>query len=296
MSTHTANLVVPEDARARRRAARAARSPRHWLLCAALAALAILMAFPVYWMVVSALTPGGQSQSSEFYLFPSDPTFSNFTEVFSQQPVWRWLGNSIFIATIGTALSVFVSLLAGYALAKFRFRGRGVLFAAFLVTIMIPIQVTLVPSFLIIARVGLVDTPWAVILPTLFDAVGIFIARQFMMSVPDALLEAARLDGAGEFRTFMKIVLPTSGPLIGVLVILGFMNRWNDFLWPLVALQGNENLTIPVALSTLTNNPAFTSPWGAVMAIATVTVLPLLIVFLAFQRQFVQGIASSGIK
>ncbi|MFL0390039.1 MULTISPECIES: carbohydrate ABC transporter permease [unclassified Curtobacterium] len=270
--------------------------PRRWLLVAVLTALAVIMVFPLYWMIVSALTPGGQSQSGSFYLFPADPSFDNYAQVFSTQPVWRWLGNSALITSLGTALSVGVSLMAGYALAKFRFRGRGLLYAAFLVTIMIPIQVTIVPSFLVVAKMGLVDSPWAVILPTVFDVVGIFIARQFMLGVPDALMEAARLDGAGEFQTFFRVVLPSCGPLVGVLVILGFMTRWNDFLWPLVVLQGNENLTVPVALSTLTNNPAFSSPWGAVMAIATVTVLPLLVVFLAFQRQFVQGIASTGIK
>lgn len=269
---------------------------RRWLLTAALTAVAMAVVFPLYWMVVSALTPGGQSQSSEFYLWPDAPTTENFTEVFAQQPVWHWLGNSFFIASVGTVLSVCVSLGAGYALAKYRFRGRGLLYAAFLVTIMIPIHVTLVPAFLVTARLGLVDSPWAVILPTLFDVVGIFIARQFMLGVPDALIEAARLDGAGELLTFFRVVLPTCWPLVGVLVILGFMNRWNDFLWPLVVLQGNESLTVPVGLSTLTNSPAFSSPWGAVMAVATVAVVPLLVVFLVFQRTFVQGIASTGIK
>ncbi|WP_229086663.1 carbohydrate ABC transporter permease [Curtobacterium sp. GD1] len=290
-------LSVAGSTRASRpTAARRKPRPGRWVLVAALTALAILMVFPLYWMVVSALTPGGQSQSGTFSLFPTRPTFENYTQVFSTQPVWRWLGNSALITSVGTALSVVVSLMAGYALAKFRFVGRGLLYSAFLVTIMIPIQVTLVPSFLVVAKIGLVDSPWAVILPTVFDVVGIFIARQFMLGVPDALMEAARLDGAGEFQTFFRVVLPTCGPLVGVLVILGFMTRWNDFLWPLVVLQGNENLTVPVALSTLTNNPAFSSPWGAVMAIATVTVLPLLVVFMAFQRQFVQGIASTGIK
>ncbi|MFC7374227.1 carbohydrate ABC transporter permease [Brachybacterium sp. GCM10030268] len=275
---------------------RSTRPRRHWLLFAALAILAALMVFPLYWMVVSALTPGGQSQSAEFYLWPDQPTLSNYTEVFSTQPVWRWIGNSLLISCVTTALSVVVSLGAGYALAKFRFTGKGILYAAFMVTIMIPIQVTLVPSFLVVARLGLVDSPWAVILPTAFDVVGIFIARQFMLGVPDALIEAARVDGAGEFRAFFSVVLPTSGPLVGVLVILAFMTRWNDFLWPMVVLQGNESFTVPVALSTLTNNPAFASPWGAVMAVATITVLPILAVFLVFQRQFVQGISSTGIK
>ncbi|WP_205855761.1 carbohydrate ABC transporter permease, partial [Phytoactinopolyspora endophytica] len=239
-ATHLGDHVrtAPRHGGGRRAARNGRRSKpnRRWLLFAVLTALAMLMIFPVYWMAVSALTPGGQSQSSSFYLFPSEPTLSNFDEVFSTQPVWNWLGNSMFIASVGTALSVCVSLLAGYALAKFRFRGRGVLYAAFLVTIMIPIQVTLVPAFLMVARAGLVDSPWAVILPTLFDVVGIFIARQFMLGVPDALLEAARIDGANELRIFTRVVLPTCGPLVGVLVILGFMNRWNDFLWPLVVL------------------------------------------------------------
>lgn len=270
--------------------------PRRWLLVAVLALLAILMVFPLYWMVVSALTPGGQSQSSEFYLWPKAPTMGNFTEVFTTQPVWRWIWNSLFISVITTAISVVVSLGAGYALAKYRFVGRGLVYAAFMVTIMIPIQVTIVPSFLVVAQIGLVDSPWAVILPTAFDVVGIFIARQFMLGVPDALVEAARVDGAGEFRAFFSVVLPTCGPLVGVLVILAFMARWNDFLWPMVVLQGAENLTVPVGLSTLTNNPAFASPWGAVMAVATVTVLPILVVFLVFQKQFVQGISSTGIK
>lgn len=289
--------VTARPAPASRPSARERRFSRcRWLLTAGLTAVAMLVVFPLYWMVVSALTPGGQSASSDFYLWPAAPTTANFAEVFAQQPVWRWLGNSFFVATVGTALSVCVSLGAGYALAKYRFRGRGLLYALFLVTIMIPIQVTLVPAFLVVARLGLVDSPWAVILPTLFDVVGIFIARQFLLGVPDALVEAARLDGAGELRTFFRVVLPSCWPLVGVLVILGFMNRWNDFLWPLVVLQGTESLTVPVGLSTLTNNPAFSSPWGAVMAVATVAVVPLLVVFLVFQRTFVQGIASTGIK
>lgn len=287
MSTDARNAPI--------RPSRPAVPPRRWLLVAGLALLAVFMVFPLYWMVVSALTPGGQSQSTEFYLWPDDPTLANFTEVFSTQPVWRWIGNSVLISVITTAISVVGSLGAGYALAKYRFVGRGVLYAAFVLTNMIPIQVTIVPSFLVVAKIGLVDSPWAVILPTAFDVVGIFIARQFMLGVPDALVEAARVDGAGEFRAFFSVVLPTCGPLVGVLVILAFMARWNDFLWPMVVLQGAENLTVPVGLSTLTNNPAFASPWGAVMAVATVTVLPILAVFLVVQKQFVQGISSTGI-
>jgi multiple sugar transport system permease protein len=267
----------------------AAMTPGRWAVWCLLVAGALVMAFPVYWILVTAVTPGGQSQSGEFSLWPSAPTLANFTEAFATQPVGRWILNSVLIAVIGTVITVVVALLAGYAFAKFSFRGRHWLFGAFLVTIVIPAQVTLVPSFL-------VDTIWAVVLPRAADAIAVFIARQFLLKIPDAMLEAARIDGAGEFTIFRKVVLPMSGPLIGVLVILGFMGKWNDFLWPLITLQGTENLTLPVALSSMQSSGIFENPWGPIMAIAFLSLLPLLIVFLAFQRTFVQGIASTGMK
>jgi multiple sugar transport system permease protein len=278
-------------------AARPARmTPGRWLVWALLVGGALVMAFPVYWILVTAVTPGGQSQSGEFYLWPSAPTFGNFAEAFASQPVGRWIVNSLVIAGIGTAITVVVALMAGYAFAKFSFRGRNLLFGAFLVTIVVPAQVTLVPSFLVVVDLRLVDTIWAVILPRAGDAIAIFIARQFMLKIPDALLEAARIDGAGELTIFRRIVLPMSGPLVGVLVILAFMGKWNDFLWPLVTLQGTENLTLPVALSSMQSSGIFDNPWGPIMAIAFLSLLPLLVVFLVFQRTFVQGIASTGLK
>jgi ABC-type glycerol-3-phosphate transport system permease component len=278
-------------------AARQARmTPGRWAVWALLVGGALVMAFPVYWILVTAVTPGGQSQSGEFYLWPAEPTLANFAEAFASQPVGRWIVNSLVIAGIGTAITVIVALMAGYAFAKFSFRGRNLLFGAFLVTIVVPAQVTLVPSFLVVVNLGLVDTIWAVILPRAGDAIAIFIARQFMLKIPDALLEAARIDGAGELTIFRRIVLPMSGPLVGVLVILAFMGKWNDFLWPLVTLQGTENLTLPVALSSMQSSGIFENPWGPIMAIAFLSLLPLLVVFLVFQRTFVQGIASTGLK
>ena len=196
-----------------------AMTPRRWAIWALLVIGALIMAFPVYWILVTALTPGGQSRSGEFYLWPTEPTLDNFTEAFAAQPVGQWIGNSLVIAAIGTAITVVVALLAGYAFAKFEFRGRNLLFGAFLVTIVIPAQVTLVPSFLVVVNLRLVDTIWAVILPRAADAIAIFIARQFMLKIPNALLEAARIDGAGELTIFLRVVLPLSGPLVGVLVI-----------------------------------------------------------------------------
>jgi ABC-type glycerol-3-phosphate transport system permease component len=286
-------LEAPAAAPAARRSRM---TPGRWVVWALLVGGALVMAFPVYWILVTALTPGGQSRSGEFYLWPSEPTLANFAEAFASQPVGRWIVNSIVIAGIGTAITVIVALMAGYAFAKFSFRGRGVLFGAFLVTIVVPAQVTLVPSFLVVVDLHLVDTIWAVILPRAGDAIAVFIARQFMLKIPDALLEAARIDGAGELAIFRRIVLPMSGPLVGVLVILAFMGKWNDFLWPLVTLQGTENLTLAVALSSMQSSGIFDNPWGPIMAIAFLSLLPLLVVFLVFQRTFVQGIASTGLK
>ena len=271
-------------------------TPGRWAVWALLVGGALIMAFPVYWILVTAVTPGGQSQSGQFYLWPDEPTLGNFAEAFDSQPVGQWIVNSLVIAGIGTAITVVVALMAGYAFAKFSFRGRNLLFGAFLVTIVVPAQVTLVPSFLVVVNLGLVDTIWSVILPRAGDAIAIFIARQFMLKIPDAMLEAARIDGAGELTIFRRIVLPMSGPLVGVLVILAFMGKWNDFLWPLITLQGTENLTLPVALSSMQSSGIFENPWGPIMAIAFLSLLPLLVVFLVFQRTFVQGIASTGLK
>jgi len=252
------------------------------------------MIFPVYWMFVTALSPASQAQKSTFYLWPSSLEWSNFVDVWHTQPVGSWFVNSIIIAVLGVVLTVAVSLLAGYAFAKYEFWGRDVLFVALLVTIMVPIQVIMVPEFVLVSKLGLVDSPWAVILPRSAEAIAVFMARQFMLGVPSELIEAARVDGAGEFRIFMRIVLPLSGPLIGVLVIISFVWRWNDFVWPLIALQGQENYTLPIGLSSM--NSLYQSPWESIMAVSLLSLIPTVIIFFLFQRQFVQGVASTGLK
>ena len=208
--------------------------------------------------------------------------------------VLQWFTNSLVIAVVGVAITVFVNLLAGYTFAKFRFPGRNVLFFAILGTLMIPIQVILVPEFLITASLGLLNSNWGVILPRAAEAFGIFMVRQFMVSIPDELLEAARLDGAGEFSIFLRVVLPLSRPVIAVLVIFTFMWRWNDFAWPLVVLTEQANYTLPLGLNLLRGegNPE----WGQVMALALVALGPMVAVFLLFQRYLIQGIASTGLK
>jgi multiple sugar transport system permease protein/alpha-1,4-digalacturonate transport system permease protein len=269
-------------------------TPGRWVVWAGLMIGGLVMLFPVYWVLVTAVSPGGLAQGTGFRLWPDRVDLGVFGRAFTDQPVARWLLNSAVIAVASVVLSVVVSLLAGYAFAKYRFRGRNLLFALMLVTIMVPIHVIMVPEFVIVSRLGLVNSPWAVVLPTAAQAVTIFMARQFLAGLPDELIEAARVDGAGELGIFMRVVLPLSGPLIAVLTILTFVWRWNDFVWPLVALQAPENYTISVGLAAL--NGTFSHPWDEMMAITLLSMVPVVAVFLAFQKRFVQGIAESGLK
>ena len=255
---------------------------------------ALLMAFPIYWIAATAVRTRAEVFVALPALLPLAPTWDNVLTAWRRLPVLDWMGNSLFIAGVGVVLTVFVNLLCGYTFAKFRFPGRQVLFFAILGSLMVPIQVILVPEFLITSWLGLLNTPWGVILPRAAEAFGIFMVRQFMVSIPDELIEAARLDGAGEFRIFWQVVLPLSRPIIAVLVIFTFMWRWNDFAWPLVVLTQQDQFTLPLGLNLLRSevNPE----WGQVMAIALMSLAPMLAIFLLFQRQLVQGIASTGLK
>lgn len=267
---------------------------RRWVAWVLLLLGGLVMMFPVYWVLVTAVSIGGLAQDNGFSLWPRHVDLGVFGRAVRDQPIWSWMANSVFIAVVSVVISVFISVLAGYAFSKYRFRGRNLLFALMLVTIMVPIQVIMVPAFVIISKLGLVDTPWAVILPSAAQAVSIFMARQYMQAIPDELIEAGRVDGAGELAIFVRVILPACGPLVAVLTILTFVWRWNDFVWPLVALQTPEKYTISVGLASL--NGAYSHPWDEIMAITLISMVPVLIVFFVFQKQFVQGIASSGIK
>ena len=259
-----------------------------------LVAGSVVMIFPIYWIFATAVRPHAEIFEAVARLVPSGVSWSNFHAVLTRYPVLTWVNNSVIIAVVAVVLTVFINLLCGYTFAKFRFPGRNMLFFAILGALMVPIQVILVPEFLIVSWLGLLNTHLGVILPRAAEAFGIFMVRQFMVSIPDELIEAARLDGAGEFAIFLRIVLPLSKPIIAVLVIFTFMWRWNDFAWPLVALTDRDMFTIPLGLNLLRGevNP----DWGNVMALALLSLMPMLVIFLAFQRYLVQGIASTGLK
>ena len=256
--------------------------------------VAIIMVFPLYWMVVVAFSPRGEVVESTLRFWPSTWTTENFERVFELYPVATWFGNSVVIGLIVTFLTVVVNLLAGYAFARLRFRGRNVLFFLTLATMMIPVQAIMVAQFRLVSDLGIYGSYWGVILPGAAAAFGIFLARQFFIGIPDEIIEAARIDGGGQIRIFLQVVLPLSKPLIAVLVLLTLMGSWNDFAWPLIALNDNQLFTLPIGLLYLQNQTA--PNYNATMALALISVIPMVVLFLSFQRYFVQGFTRSGIR
>lgn len=216
-----------------------------WLL---VAGGAVLTAFPLYWMLVTALSTDADLRAGDYGLFPRQIVWDGFARVFEQLPFFRWFVNSLVIAVVAVTLTVVINVVCGFAFAKLRFPGRRILFVLIVSTLIIPVQVLMVPQFEVVAELGWVDTYWGVIIPRSAEAFGIFFAYQFFKGVPDELIEAARLDGAGELTIVRRIVLPLSMPLIAVLVIFTFMWRWNEFAWPLIVLKDSDAYTLPVGL------------------------------------------------
>jgi len=265
--------------------------PVRFAVCLVVAAIFVL---PLYAMVVVSFTPRELVFDGGASLWPKRWTTENYRNVLDSFPVWRWFGNAVIVATLTTALSVAVNLAAGFALAKLRFRGRGVVFVIVLSTLMVPAQAVMIPQFELVARMGLIGFFWAVILPSASTALGVFLARQFFVSFPDELLDAARIDGCSTPSLLFRIVLPMAKPLIAVMTLLAFMTQWNDFLWPLITLRDPDLYTLPVALRFLQGQ--FDADYGGLMAMALLSCIPLLIVFVALQRFFVAGFARSGIR
>lgn len=258
--------------------------------------ITLVMVFPLLWMIITAFSPQGDLYSPGFRLWPRHVTLNNFTRPFHRFPVWTWFRNSTVITFAVTAITVASNLLAGYAFAKMHFRGRTVLFLVLLSTMMIPVQAIIVSQFKLSVQLGLYGNVWSVILPESATAFGVFLARQFFLSIPDELLDAARVDGAGHLRTLWSVVLPLSKPLIAVLVLLTAMSEWDAFAWPLVALSGDDH-AFTVQLGIVADlQSEYSSDYGAIMAISLLSILPIVILFIAFQRYFVQGLSRSGLR
>jgi ABC-type glycerol-3-phosphate transport system permease component len=252
------------------------------------------MLFPMLWMVSSAFKPLDEMFSHPVKLLPAHPTLDNFKQLFTDFPFTENIWNSFYIAFVSTGLSLFFCALGGFAFAKYKFKFKTVLFIIMLGSMMIPGETLMIPLYIIFQKLGWIDTHWGLIVPGIANAFGIFFMRQFIFSLPDELLEAARIDGLGEFGIFRRIVLPVLKPAFASLGIIFFMGSWNNFLWPLILLKSPENYTLSVAIYSITGG--IQVPYNLIMAGSSISVLPLLIIFLLFQRQFIAGITAGAVK
>jgi multiple sugar transport system permease protein len=265
-----------------------------WLVHLVLLVGALATAMPLAWMVLASLMPTGEAQSLPPRFWPSHFTLDHYVALFERLNLARYFANSLIISISITVLSVVVNSLAGYALAKLRFAGRDHLFRLMLGGLVIPAQVAMIPLFLLMKQFGLINTYWAVILPSAASIFGIFLIRQYTLSIPDALLDAARIDGAGEWRIYYSLVLPLIKPILITLGVFTFMVTWNDFMWPLVALIDSDLRTLPIALAILSGEHV--QDTELMMAGSVLTVLPVLVLFVAVQRYYVAGITAGSLK
>jgi multiple sugar transport system permease protein len=250
---------------------------------------------PFAWMVSGAFKPSKEILSGNFQLIPADPTLQNFVDLFTKVDFTQYFTNSIVVAVAVVGGNLLFCPMLAYALTKLEFPGRRALFGLVMTMLMVPTVVTFIPLFVLVTKMGMINSYGALILPFLATPLGVFIMRQFLSGIPDSLIEAARLDGAGEFRIFFTIVLPLCGPALATVAILQFLTTWNEFLWPLVAAQTENMYTLPVGIAMISAS-ANSVNYGLLLAGATVIVLPIITLFLFLQRHFVQGIATTGIK
>ncbi|MBU2665460.1 carbohydrate ABC transporter permease [Actinoplanes bogorensis] len=261
------------------------------VLCAGL----LVVVGPFVWMLLSSFKPESEIRSVPPTWWPSTWTFANYRDLFDRLDFPQYFANSAIVAVLVTLGNLLFCSLLGYALAKLDFPGRKALFLTVLGMLMVPGMVTFVPQFVLVSNLGLANSYAGLVLPFLAGPFGVFLMRQFLLAIPDDLIEAARVDGAGEWRIFWRVVLPLCKPALATLGILTFLSSWNNFLWPLVVATTDDKYTLPVALAlyAIGQNRIY---YGLLLAGAVVVVVPVLIVFLALQRHFMRGIATTGLK
>jgi multiple sugar transport system permease protein len=290
----TPDLLTRVDASLRGRARRRVR-PLDVVLGVALTVFGVLMISPLVWLIVTSVTDTSAAFSSPPQWLPVPFTTENFASVFEYMPFWQQLANSVVLAAICTVGSLFFSILAAYGFARVDFRGSRVLLIVMLSALMVPAQLVIIPIFIMMRELGLVDTLASLWLPALVNVFQIFFLTQYFRTIPRELDEAARIDGAGHAWILFRMLVPLSGPAIAALAILSFEASWNGYFGPLIFLSSAENMTLPLGLVVLQNGFG-AAPAVVVFAAITMVVLPLLVLFLLFQRQFVASVASTGLK
>lgn len=256
--------------------------------------IGLVWMLPVLWMISTSFKPETMIMESVPRWIPRVFTLKNYSDVLQKADLFRWFFNSVVVAVLATFIVLLINAMAAYAFAKLQFPGRDLLFAITIATMMVPAQVTMIPLFFMLNEASLLNTHFALVLPRLGAAIGVFMLRQFFLSVPKELEEASLVDGCSRYRIFFQIVLPLAKPSLSALGILTFVWAWNDFMWPLIAISSTSMYTLPIGLSTLVGY--YGREYGIQMAGAFIATFPVLVVFFIFQKQFIQGVAQTGLK
>jgi alpha-1,4-digalacturonate transport system permease protein len=254
----------------------------------------IFFLLPVVYIILNAFKTSAELYTAEPTFFPKVWTLENFVDAIRRGSFEIYIMNSFFVAIVSTVFMVIMNTMAGYALAKYKFKGSTFIMMLILSTIMLPLEVIMVPIFDVLKITGLYNSLWALIIPPAAAPTGMFIMRQYLLTIPDEIMQSARIDGAGEWRIFTRIILPNAKPAIATLGIFSFMWRWNDYVWPLIAISDPKKYTLQLAISNFSGE--YSVDWNSMLAMSAISMVPMLIIFLIFQRQFVQGTATSGMK
>ena len=252
----------------------------------------VAMVTPLLFMLATSLKTGDEVY--ELHFLPHAPTLGNYVEILTRSPFGRWFAVSFAVATITTLSVLFFDSLIGYTLAKFRFRGRGIVFVAILSTLMIPTEMLVIPWYVMAKSMGWLDTVWGIMFPGMMSGFGVFLMRQFFLGVPDELIDAARMDGLNEFQIFWQVALPLVAPALSALAIFAFLGNWTAFLWPLIVTTSPGLYTVPVGLASLSGE--FQTDWEMIMTGSSIATIPTLVVFIVLQRNIINGIMLTGLK
>lgn len=256
--------------------------------------VALLFLFPALWIVLCSFKPGNELFSIPPTLFPKNPSFTAYLTTWQQNNFLHYFANSMIVAVASTIITLLINTMAGFAFAKYRFKGRDFIFMALLTTMMLPTEVIMRPTFTVVSTLGLYNSLWGVIIPPIATPTGIFLMRQYFMGVPDSLLESARIDGASEVRIFATMMVPLAKPVISTLTILSFMWRWNDYVWPMLVISDQSKYTMQLAIANLVGELSI--DWNTLLCASVISMIPMLVVFALFQKQIIASVMTSGLK
>ncbi|MGH4036476.1 MAG: carbohydrate ABC transporter permease [Sphaerochaeta sp.] len=260
----------------------------------ALVILSLICMFPIIWVFLSSFKQQTELFNFPLTLFPKNWTLENYRNALSQGNFVLYFSNTAIVAVVSTVIAVAINIMAEYALAKYKFKGRDAIFYTMIATLMIPLQVIMIPIFIQLKNLGMLNSLWGIIIPPAATPTGVFLARQYMVNLPDSMIESARIDGAKEFFIFKNLIVPLSKPIIATIAIFSFMWRWNDFLWPLIVITDNRKQTIQQALANFVGQLQIN--WSDLLAMTTISIIPVILVFLKFQKYFMSGITSGAVK